>query len=121
LLGKKTKQLLVGKVAAIDPAQNSAANQTYVALLRGPAKRNDDDFIVAYNFSIVAPALNNYTYNVLSIVYGLMIYPVIVTSRGKVIRRCDDEEAYLDAIQSVFESEEIRKLISALMMQLKIG
>jgi hypothetical protein len=79
------------------------------------------------NFSlrIIAPALDSYTYVVLTAAHSLHIYPVTVTDRtnlegGKYpVHECENESQYKEALRSILTSERLHRVITSLLIQSK--
>jgi hypothetical protein len=63
---------------------------------------------------ILAPSLDNYIYEVLSVIHEIPFYPAtILAEEGEV--KCNDEEAFEKAVGAVLQSERIRKVVSGLL------
>ena len=98
LLGEKTNGLLDGQISI--------------------KKQIVDNVIVS--MSIVAPVLGEYTVEIIQIHYGLEFYPVRVFNlidNSKV--DAPDESSFQTALTLVFRSEEVRRIISILIRQVK--
>lgn len=68
--------------------------------------------------SIVAPALNRYSYTVISVSHGVMIYPATVTDLSKPKSYVVNDEAGLSVImQSILSSEQTHKVVAGLLAQ----
>lgn len=105
LLGMKTKNLVTGKV---ELASDSAEKK------------------FKYVFYLVAPALKNYRYRLLSIEYPVDLYPVTIrfeSKRPKVEDNLDEESSHLSAkdyddfiakLGKVFSDERTKRVIRAL-------
>jgi hypothetical protein len=103
LLGEKTNKILEGSVT--------------------PIKYPDKD-IVGFSLSIIAPALGNYRYKVLSISHkSIFVYPLTVSYRGEdgvaTSYTCEDEGGFNDALKEILSSERVHKAIGALISQSK--
>lgn len=63
---------------------------------------------------ILAPSLDNYKYEVLSVIHEIPFYPAkILAEEGEV--ECNDEAEFENAVESVLQSDRIRKLVSGLL------
>jgi hypothetical protein len=72
------------------------------------------------DFDIVAPYLNEYRYNLLTIGYGLDFYPLkMVDKVHNVTYECESEEHFIAVVESVLSSREVRKIIQTLISQSK--
>lgn len=102
LLGQRTKNLVEGRVRG------------------GPSEYGTREF--HYSFELVAPALDNYRYELFSISHGVEFYPLSIDwnppdrtlFKGSGI---ENEEQFLKALEMIFSSEKTRKVISSLIAQ----
>lgn len=84
-----------------------------------------DKDTVAYNFNIIAPALTNYKFKVLSIQYpAVFVYPLIVVYQHSVIENwmqeiCEDESHFIEKLGQILSSEIVHRAIAALIAQSK--
>jgi len=116
LLGQKTRNLLEGRVKRIEPSDMVGLG----------------DF--AWAFSIVSPALGNYSYRLFAIRYGADVYPVtfdveeVITqelptwapklSKGNNRTLLAHSEAeFIEVVRAILGSERTRKLIAAILAQ----
>src|SRR5437867_9307579 len=66
----------------------------------------DDDF--AYDFELVAPALNNYRYRLFAISHDVQFYPLFIHDCEAFDEKdvpVDDEEQFLKVLKVIFSSE----------------
>jgi hypothetical protein len=92
LLGEKTHNLIEGKVAT----------------------SNNGAFFFQTMF-LVAPALNNYHYELLKVRHEIQLYPVVdVTNPGKPLK---SEAEFVDWLRAKLSSLETRRIIEALLAQ----
>jgi hypothetical protein len=69
-----------------------------------------------FHFLIVAPTLNNYRYNLLTLSHGLGYYPVVLTdSAVSEKHQCDDEASLLDGLHAIFTSDRCNTVIQKLL------
>jgi len=120
LLGQKTNQLLEGRVRQRDP-ESLSVNYTAVSLSFPVDERIG---LVAYDFSIIAPTLNNYEYSVLTIVHSLNYYPLQLYARSYNkysyrFKTLSDQQSFEEELRAIFGSEEIRKVIAGLLGQIR--
>lgn len=96
----------------------------------------------AYQFSIKAPVLNNYTYNLFSITHGIFMYPLDIHSEDEIINEIIDafqeekdinhsslyggsqiklftEEEFLIALKIILQSKITGNLMKSLLIQIK--
>ena len=74
---------------------------------------------VTYSLDIVAPALDNYRYQVLFVTHKAVAYPLQVFQvRGNPIK-CSNEQEFLDVLKSILSSEKTHAVVSSLLAQSK--
>ncbi|MEK7400291.1 MAG: hypothetical protein AAB116_25380 [Candidatus Poribacteria bacterium] len=114
LLGKKTKNIIQGKVE----------------------KGTDDtNGLFDYTLYIVAPALNDYRYRLLSISYGIHLYPLTIkiedeeilseippkfsctTYKSGISIKPNSEEEFKEVLKAIFNSKKVLRVISVLLSQ----
>jgi hypothetical protein len=73
------------------------------------------------HLNIVAPTLGGYSATVLSIRHGLDLYPVSLQHalEESVKKSAKDEDSFIAALQQILTSESVRKVISALLTQIR--
>jgi hypothetical protein len=106
LLGQKTKKVVTARVSG-GPDD----------IVSGPSPlRTRPGF--AYTLSLVAPALDNYAYDILRVRHGMQIYPVQVSDlvRNKELEAAT-ERKFLAALGEVLGSPEIKNVIQVLLSQ----
>jgi hypothetical protein len=70
--------------------------------------------------SIIAPALNNYEYEVVRVQHGIELYPAQVVSASEArVMKCQDEEELTAALGSILGSEKTSSVIASLIAQSK--
>jgi hypothetical protein len=100
LLGKMTKHELVGNVERHTKRGNSLEDKSFVL-----------------DFLIVAPSLD-YTYSLFSVFHGVTMYPLRISSTKNKTYHCKNEEEYLTALKEILSSENTKKLINGLLIQI---
>jgi hypothetical protein len=102
-LEKRTQGLLVGKVG-----QTNYSN----------------DFKL--EFCIVAPSLNNYSYEVFSVNHNLNFYPLELTitatrlpNNSFATEEIENQEEFEKKLKIIFSSSEVKKVINGLLAQIK--
>jgi len=102
-LANKTRGLIQGEVRQLVPSPD----------IRAAAPFN-------YAFRIVAPALGNYRYDLLSVYHDHHLYPLKVTYHptGQDYQ-AESEDGFLDALRACFSTEETKRIISALLAQVE--
>ena len=131
LLGKKTKNLLEGQVATFSDASGlmggfgggmggtprGIANASVPA--QGFVNANTSTQTTFYHtFDLVASTLNGYKYTLFSASHNISMYPISITFNGQ-RRDCNTEQEFLQALRDIFNSDETRRIISALVAQSK--
>lgn len=94
LVGTKTGNILVGHVS----------------------KTVDEDGDFRLSFYLVAPALDNYRYKLLSVWHGIGFYPVNILGVTPRLR-CKNAEEFKKYLRSNFASEETLNIIRSLIVQ----
>ena len=75
---------------------------------------------LVYHFAITAPAINNQKLTILTVQYSMTIYPLTLTDRTtQVQRQCLNEESFRSTLKGVLSSTQVRRVISALLIQSK--
>jgi hypothetical protein len=99
LLQSKTQGLLVGAVA-----RGQQDSTSFLSVL-----------------SIIAPALNNYTYAVCQAAYPITIYPARFLSFGDKTGwvQIPDERAFLNALAGSLTSPETKRIVAGLVAQIR--
>lgn len=95
VLAEATRGVLAGEVAQLQTA-------------------NNDEFV--HVLMIVAPALNNYRYRVLTIAHHVTLYPVVLHD-GEATIECADEADFITDLEAVLSSQRVHKAIGALLAQ----
>lgn len=92
-------------------------------MLTGRIARQQDGNNTVLHFAIVAPALNNYTYTVLQVRHAVELYPAQIydTSNNRGWIACADETKFVTTLSEILQSEMVKKVISALMVQIQLG
>ncbi len=103
ILGEKTNKILEATVTQI----NTQSKDT-----------------VAYSFNIIAPALSNYKFKVLTLTHpAIFVYPVNITFQQNagnwVQRSCTDESQFIEMLGQILSSEIVHKAVGALIAQSK--
>ena len=121
LLGKKTSNIIQAEVQMLLTSADA-----------------DNEF--GYAFFIVAPALNNYRYQLLTVWHQVDLYPVQIFVEGQILEELgsgvqieheynqhspedipyiavDSEEQFLDNLAKVFGSSKTKRVITALLSQ----
>ena len=115
LLGEKTRHLVDAQVVAY-----------------GPRARTAPSF--GYAFYLVGPAIGNYRYRLLDIIYPPEFYPVTMrvdedalpeipaqyVARDAPVRervKADSEEAFKEILSAVFHAEKTKRVIAAIIAQ----
>lgn len=102
LLGEKTNKILEAKVDSIRLATQDQ---------------------VGHSLKIIAPALSNYNYEVLSIYHPpIFVYPVTIiyqVNKQRYQANCNDENSFGEKLKEILSSDTVHKAIVALISQSK--
>lgn len=89
-------------------------------LLQGEVTTRKVHDELRHNLLIVAPALDNYSFNVLSTRHGVIAYPVIINSFATQKEyNSSNEKEFVEAIANILSSAEVHKTLGALLAQSK--
>jgi hypothetical protein len=85
------------------------------------AEVTDDSDAVALKVTLdlVAPALNNYRYTIVTVRHKIELYPCEVLPFGSYggSKKCDDEQMFLEVLSGLLGSSKVREVIAALLAQ----
>jgi hypothetical protein len=101
ILGEKTNKILEAKVDSFSVPKKDS---------------------VGYSLNIIAPALSNYKYKVLSLNHpAIFVYPVTINYQASngawTLGSCKDESAFTVKLKEILSSEIVHKAIMALISQ----
>ena len=71
---------------------------------------------IIHDFYIVAPAINNYRYNLLRVVHKVFFYPLEISGHGDSCEARDEKE-FISELSNMFNHPETKKIISSLLSQ----
>ena len=95
LLGQKTRQLVVAEVET----------------------RNSGELLV-HSFVILAPALDNYRYELFKVYHGVPFYPLTVDTGGAPVK-VTTEEAFVELLGKILSSQRTKDVIQSLLAQVE--
>jgi hypothetical protein len=76
---------------------------------------------IQHTFYIVAPALQNYRYELLSVIQDVLYYPLKITHRGYYFpledKKVETEAEFIERIREIFNDQETIDIISSLYSQ----
>jgi len=102
--------------------QASALSQMTKGVLRGKVHVGNRGGTFLIDLSIIAPAINNYEFDVAHVEHELALYPVTVVAaweryeQGKTVT-CQNEEEFTTALTTILQSELVRRAIASLLAQ----
>ncbi|HVM51020.1 MAG TPA: hypothetical protein VMU04_23530 [Candidatus Acidoferrum sp.] len=70
-----------------------------------------------YALDIRAPALNNYTARIVLVIHPITLYPLSLVVPSGGTQTCQNEAAFVEALKARLQSESVRKLVAALLVQ----
>ena len=93
-------------------------------ILNGDVRTTVKNNQFTMTLSIVAPAINNYTFDIVRVQHGLALYPLKVVAAGKEYSapgwiECRDEDAFITELTTILQSETVRKAVGTLIAQSK--
>ncbi|MDD2754011.1 MAG: hypothetical protein PHS80_00655 [Methanothrix sp.] len=108
LLGKMTKNILLGEIQAVPTGQPNSA----------------------YAFNILAPSLRNYRYSLFTINYNILnIYPVYIVLDDEIFKeiysyksenkaiKIDYENEFITTLKNIFRSNKVKQILTSLMVE----
>jgi hypothetical protein len=95
LLGQKTQQLVTAEVTT---------------------QTRQEKF--AHSFHLVAPALDNYKYEIFSVHHGITFYPMQVVYQGTA-HQVGSQDAFLNFLRTIFTSTATKNIIQSLIAQMQ--
>ena len=118
LLGKKTQNLVLGRVVAEQEEGPKTGHYVRPSPTRGTGAQGPTPIFV-YAFYLVAPALDNYHYKLFTMKHGIKLYPVMVQCPNVKLRRpgARTQEEFLAILREIFASEHTRQVIESLLAQ----
>jgi len=130
MLGEKTQNLVIGQVQEL-PYLEPIISQSGLILPRVVKGISEplEEIIFYYGFYIIAPALGNYRYRLLTILYNVDFYPVIIRVDEDVKNEispsvdvdpkiiANSEEEFSELLKKIFHSQKTKKIISAILSQ----
>ncbi len=99
--------------------QASCLGEITEGLLIGKVVKNVENGKFRYDLNIVAPALNNYYYNVTTIIHGTEFYPLRLRSSDGSLNECETEEVFENRLGDILSSELTRGVIAGLLAQIR--
>ena len=104
--------------------QATALSEMTKGILHGKVELWSEEKTFKITLSIVAPAVNNYEFEVVSVKHPVELYPVSVVAAWErwELRKeieCQDEEEFMAALERILGSERVRRVISSLIAQSK--
>lgn len=89
-------------------------------LLRGEVPTSKTHEGLRHHLLIVAPSLDNYSFTVLTITHGIIVYPVLVydAANGKHYK-CNIEDEFVKVVSEILSSDSTRETLKALLAQSK--
>ena len=76
---------------------------------------------IQHRFVIVAPSMDNYSYELMIVMHGIDMYPVYVhhwnTEGNEIRQEAETKEKYVEVLEEVLKSAETKRIIEALMTQ----
>jgi len=122
LWGEIPLEVKIETPVSILKAQATALGKLTKGYLQGRVipKTVSSNFI--YDFRIVAPALSNYTFHLLTVSHDIGLYPVVIRNQMVGLREeCENVEAFKTALKEIFQSQPVKDMIVALLSQLIPG
>lgn len=103
---------------AILKEQGQVLAQATNGLLFADARIKSDDSEFTVVMRLVAPTLNHYTYEILSVKHDIALYPAMVWADAVGIE-CQDQSAFEAVVAKILQSDRVRRAISGLLAQIQ--
>ena len=98
--------------------QANVLTQATKGVLVGQVSNNNKSDGFSYDLEVCVPALNNYTYTILTVQHQIELYPLrIITNGGGRYMNCASEEEFTSALMNVLSSKEVKRVLSSLLSQ----
>ena len=98
--------------------QASLLTEATKGVLVGQVSNNSIYGKFAYDLEVSVPALNNYTYTILTIQHQIELYPVRIITNGFVLStECGSEKEFISALTDILSSKEVKFVLSRLLSQ----
>ncbi|MBM4034848.1 MAG: hypothetical protein FJ291_24155 [Planctomycetes bacterium] len=112
LLGRNTKNLLLGRVRA---------ERDIVFSSLPPSRTGMKEPSFFYSFYLVAPTLDNYAVKLFTIGHGIELYPVIFNfPDGGDPVAADTEQEFIQRLRQIFTSDSTKRVIESLLSQSQV-
>jgi hypothetical protein len=105
--------------ASILAEQAAALTEQTRGVLNGRVQTTSGSGAFAYDLTVIAPALGNYTFNVLQIQHGIALYPL--TLKNYLLNtpmQLPDEAQFLAKLKEILSSEPMVRVIGGLLAQI---
>ena len=96
---------------------NHLSEKTKNVLLADVKSSGDIKKKILHSFDIVAPALSNYRFNLFHIRHEILYYPLEFFENGKMGVTVKNEEELVEKMESVFNNDDTKKILSSLYSQ----
>jgi len=95
-------------------AQASRIGEKTKNIVEGAVRTSSDSGEMIHSFRLVAPALDNYSYELFRITHPVTLYPVFVPAEGRLLRSEDD---FVSWLKEQLSSPQTRQIVSSLIAQ----
>jgi hypothetical protein len=104
--------------------QATALSEMTKGVLAGTVRSGTEYNKFKVGLSIVAPALNNYEFDVVEVEHGIELYPLKVTPAWEKYgftssQECENEEEFVAALGGILGSDRVKRAINSLIAQSK--
>jgi hypothetical protein len=87
--------------------------------LEGKVISGRDSLSFIHRFLVVAPALDNYSYELFHVLHSIDYYPLqISTGPTGYYKECKDEQQFLAAMKEFLANDKTKKVVSAILAQI---
>jgi hypothetical protein len=118
-LWPEIEQSQVVPPVAILREQAAALGRKTNYLLEGRVRTWIDGTRFVHTFSIVAPSLDDYSYELFSIEHGADQYPVTRRGANRLASEINTGKDLMEYVRSVLNSDETKKVVGSLLAQVK--
>ncbi len=105
--------------------QATALEEATKGILMGNVRTTFKNTTFTITLSVVAPGLNNYTFDIVHVLHDLGLYPLKMTAAWKANEypwtSCQDEDGFITELTTILRSDTVRNAIGTLLAQSRVS
>jgi hypothetical protein len=102
---------------AILKDQASVLAQKTKGLVEGNVTSQAQDTTFYLYFDIVAPAMGNYRYRLITVIHPVEFYPLRIQAEFRPEARANSQEEFVEKLREIFSSDKVKSVVRALVAQ----